>query len=121
MIEKVYRPRSVRQIRVGRGRDSRRDSGGDPGAVFPVAAGVRHRGVWIALIERGGIDLVTAFSASASTLNNIGPGFSMIGATENYGFFSPASKWLLSLLMLLGRLELYSILVLFAPHFWRRQ
>jgi trk system potassium uptake protein len=121
MIEKVYRPRSVRQIRVG--------SLAVPDEIQEATIGLFL--LWLlvfgigafalALLEGGGLDLVTAFSASASTLNNIGPGFAMVGATENYGFFSPASKWLLSLLMLLGRLELYSILVLFAPHFWRRQ
>lgn len=121
IIEKVYRPRSIRQLRMGGtviGEEIQQSTLG----IFLLwmmafAAGA----LGIALIELGNVDLITAFTASAATLNNIGPGFSLVGATQNYAFFSPGSKWVLSLLMLLGRLELYSILVLFAPHFWRRQ
>jgi trk system potassium uptake protein TrkH len=60
-----------------------------------------------------GYDIVTAFSASVATLSNIGPGLSRVGAIENYAFFDPASKIVLSFFMLLGRLELYSVLILF--------
>jgi trk system potassium uptake protein len=121
MIEKVYRPRSVRQLRLGSVVIPDEIQEGALGLFFLWLFVFGCGAFGIGLLEMGRIDLVTAFSASASTLNNIGPGFGMVGATENYGFFSPASKWLLSLLMLLGRLELYAILVLFAPHFWRRQ
>lgn len=121
IVEKVYRPRSVRQLRMGGtvvGEEIQQSTLG----IFllwmlALVAGT----LAVSLIELGEMDLVTAFTASVASLNNIGPGFALVGATENYAFFSPASKWLLSLLMLLGRLELYSILVLFAPHFWRRQ
>ena len=61
----------------------------------------------------------TAATASAATLNNIGPGLGRVGAIENYGWFSGPSKVLLSLLMVLGRLELFAILVLLSPRFWR--
>ena len=66
------------------------------------------------------LDLETAFSAVAATLNNIGPGLNMVGATKNYAFFTPAAKMLLALLMVLGRLEVMVILCLFVPNFWRR-
>jgi trk system potassium uptake protein TrkH len=65
-------------------------------------------------------DLVTAFSASIACLSNIGPGLGDVGAVENYAWISVTGKWLLSFLMLAGRLELYSILILFVPSAWRK-
>ena len=59
-----------------------------------------------------GYDIMTSFSASIATLGNIGPGLLKVGAIENYSFFDPLSKIVLSLSMLLGRLELYSVLIL---------
>jgi len=65
-------------------------------------------------------DLLTAFSASVASLSNIGPGLGQVGAVENYAWISPTGKWVLSFLMLAGRLELYSILILFVPDTWRK-
>jgi trk system potassium uptake protein TrkH len=64
---------------------------------------------------------VTAFSAVAATLNNIGPGLDLVGPTHNYALFTDATKILLSMLMALGRLELYAFLVLLVPAFWREE
>ncbi len=63
--------------------------------------------------------LIDTASAVAATLNNIGPGLGVFGPTQNYAFLTPQSKVLLSVLMLMGRLELFAILVLFVPSFWR--
>jgi len=63
--------------------------------------------------------LLDCASAVASTLNNIGPGLGVLGPTSNYSGFSSAGKLLLTLLMLLGRLELFAVLVLFVPAFWK--
>jgi len=63
--------------------------------------------------------LIDAASAISATLNNIGPGLGIVGSTKNYAHFSWASKLLFTLLMMLGRLELFVILVLFVPRFWR--
>ncbi len=65
-------------------------------------------------------DLVTAFTASIAALSNIGPGLGKVGATQNYAWVSMPGKWLLTFLMLAGRLELYSILILFIPATWRK-
>ncbi|MAG93588.1 MAG: potassium transporter [Planctomycetaceae bacterium] len=65
--------------------------------------------------------LLDCASAVATSLNNIGPGLGVLGPAENFSGFSPQGKVLLTLLMLLGRLELFAILVLFAPSFWRTQ
>jgi trk system potassium uptake protein TrkH len=67
----------------------------------------------------GGNQLIDCASAVASSLNNIGPGLGAVGPSMNYSQFAPQSKLLLALLMLLGRLELFAILVLFIPSFWR--
>lgn len=68
-----------------------------------------------------GNQLLDSATAVAATLNNIGPGLGNVGPAMNYAKFAPQSKLLLSLLMLMGRLELFAILVLFVPSFWRTQ
>lgn len=68
----------------------------------------------------GGHDIITAFTAALATLGNIGPGFGQVGPAENYAFFQDYIKWTLSFAMLVGRLELYTVLVIFMPWFWKR-
>lgn len=64
-----------------------------------------------------GLDWITAFSAAAACLNNLGPGLGLVA--ENYAEINDAAKWILSFAMLLGRLELFTLLVLFTTTFWR--
>lgn len=66
-----------------------------------------------------GHDLVTNFTAVAATINNIGPGLSMVGPDCNFGFFSDFSKLVIIFDMLAGRLELFPLLILFHPAIWR--
>ncbi len=66
------------------------------------------------------IDLVTSFSAVAACIGNIGPGLGEVGPTDNFAHLPSAAKWILSVCMLLGRLEIYTVIVLFVPEFWRR-
>lgn len=65
-------------------------------------------------------DLDSAISSVATTLGNIGPGFGNIGPTENFATLPNWSKWFLSFLMLLGRLELFTVLILFSKAFWKK-
>ena len=65
--------------------------------------------------------LVDSASAIAATLHNIGPGLGIVGSTQNYAPFSAASKLMFTFLMMLGRLELFTILVLVMPSFWRQR
>ena len=65
-------------------------------------------------------DLTTAFTASLTCLSNVGPGLGAVGPIENFSFFSVPAKLLLSFLMLAGRLEIYPMLLLFAPSLWKR-
>ena len=68
-----------------------------------------------------GTDLTTGFTTALVTVGNIGPGFGMIGPTMNYAFYHPFVKWVLSLAMLAGRLEVYTVLILLTPSFWSRR
>jgi trk system potassium uptake protein TrkH len=67
-----------------------------------------------------GLDMVTAVSTVISTLGNIGPGIGAIGPTENFAQIPVAGKWLLSFLMLAGRLEIYTVLIIFHRNYWIR-
>lgn len=67
-----------------------------------------------------GHDALTAISAIAATLGNVGPGLGTVGPVENYSHFSLPAKWICSFCMLVGRLEVYSVVVLFFPEFWRK-
>jgi trk system potassium uptake protein TrkH len=67
-----------------------------------------------------GLNVSTAIGAAAATIGNIGPGIGMVGPVDNYAFIPFAGKWVLSFLMLLGRLEFFTVLILFAPAFWKK-
>ncbi len=67
-----------------------------------------------------GLDLVSAFGATFSCVGNVGPAFGAFGPTENYAAVPMAGKWVLSLLMMAGRLEIFTVLILFVPAYWRR-
>ncbi len=66
-----------------------------------------------------GIDMNTALGAVATSLGNIGPGLGLVGPAYSFSAIPEVAKWILSFLMLLGRLELFTVLILFAPSFWR--
>lgn len=82
--------------------------------LFTVVAG----GLGVALMED--TDLITALMAALACVANVGPGLGDVGPTDNFAWLSSGSKVLLSLLMLLGRLEFFALLVLLTPTFWRR-
>ena len=72
------------------------------------------------LLSISGLDFITAISGAATSISNVGPGLgSMIGPNGNFSQLPDISKWILSLGMILGRLELFAVLVLFLPSFWR--
>ena len=73
-----------------------------------------------ALVAAGGYDLVTSLSAAVTTLGNVGPGLGEIGPLENFAHFPAGLKLVLSGAMLAGRLEIFTLLILFHPVFWRR-
>jgi trk system potassium uptake protein TrkH len=116
-VYKVMHPNSVRIIHV----DGERIDDATVGAVgaymllyfFITAAAVL-------LVSLDGRTFETSFTAVAACLNNIGPGLGGVGPMENYSMFSWFSKIVLTLSMLIGRLEIYPILLLFTPTVWRK-
>ena len=81
-------------------------------AYFAIAA------LMILLLMASGLDQDTSFSAVVACLNNLGPGLGEVG--QNYASINDFAKWVLVLAMLLGRLEIFTLLVLFTPAFWRK-
>lgn len=126
-IEQAYHPRVVRPLKLG-GKpvddpDLRKNILVYFGLILVIfvfswlfVITVEPDATWGATSEHKLIDSATGVAA---TLNNIGPGLGTVGATQNYGHFSPLSKFLYVWLMMIGRLEIFSILVLFVPSFWR--
>lgn len=111
------RPRAIQIIRV------------DGEALEPpvISAVMRHVVLWILVALAGamalaalGSDLVTSLSAVTVCLNNVGPGLAAVGPAMDYGGLPTLSKVLLSLYMVLGRLEFYALATLLLPGFWRR-
>jgi len=68
-----------------------------------------------------GLDFQTALGASASTLGNVGPSIGNLGPVDNYAQLPMLAKWWAAFLMLLGRLELFTVLILFTPYFWKNR
>lgn len=77
-------------------------------------------GIGTVLLTLDGVSLTTAATAAIATLGNVGPGLERVGPIENFAFFSPWAKVLLTVLMWIGRLEVYAIVALFYYRFWRR-
>jgi len=74
----------------------------------------------VLILALGGRDIVTSVGATAATLGNIGPGLGLVGPASNYSALVSWEKWLLMLFMLIGRLEIFTVLVLFLPDAWRK-
>lgn len=72
------------------------------------------------LIAATNVDFMTAVGAVASCLGNVGPGVGTVGPVNNFAHLPGLAKWILSFLMLVGRLELFTVLMLFTPYFWRK-
>lgn len=81
--------------------------------IFLVLAG----GCFMAIVDD--MDVQTAMSSVIATLMNVGPGWGAVGPTKNFAFISDVGKWFLSFMMLVGRLEMFTPLVLFYPSFWK--
>jgi trk system potassium uptake protein TrkH len=130
-IERAFRPNLIRPLRLAGNRIA--DSVGRDVLVYICLIGVIYAFSWVALVgiespdqwNRAGQPassrLTDCGAAIAATLNNIGPGLGICGPHGSYTNFSEAGKLLLTLLMLLGRLELFAVIVLFVPGFWKVQ
>jgi trk system potassium uptake protein TrkH len=120
-IIRAFRPNLVFRLRVN---GNLLDESGRSRTVFFLLLYlmIAILSMWVvALLEAGtGIDMETCFGAVAATLSNIGPGFGAVGPMENFGHFRGVTHVFLAWLMILGRLELFALLVLFQPSAWRR-
>lgn len=72
------------------------------------------------VVAASGVDVVTSFASALACIGNIGPGIGGVGPTENYGWLPDTAKWALTFCMVLGRLEIYTVIVLLVPEFWRK-
>lgn len=117
-IRSLVRPRSVSRVRF-EGKTLEPAAVGSVGVY--LAAYAFCFAVIVLLLCLDSFDFITNFSAAAACFNNIGPGLAVVGPAGNYAAFSPLAKLLLSLAMLLGRLEIYPILIVLIPATWRKQ
>lgn len=119
-IERSFRPNVIRSLKIANIQISpelrQATLAYIIGVVIIFVAGT---GLLLFIETDNAIDFRTAISASAATLFNVGPGLSRVGAIENYAWFHPISKIIMSILMAIGRLEVFAIVVLFTPRFWR--
>jgi trk system potassium uptake protein TrkH len=72
------------------------------------------------LLLASGLDFITSFSAVIASINNMGPGLGQVGPASNYQGLTDFQTWVCSATMLLGRLEIFSVLVLLTPTYWRK-
>jgi len=116
-LMRIAYPRSVSTVRVGHRVVKEETVSAIIGVVsFFVGTFVVSSVIMAAM----GLDLVTALSSVAACIGNIGPGLGRVGPAENFHFIPAAGKWVLMFNMIAGRLEIYTVLVLLSPHFWRR-
>jgi len=114
-IDRLLHPRLVAPLKIG-------------GRVLPESAADAvwgFLGLYVATfclamlaLMAGGMDQVSAFSSVATCLSNLGPALGAV--STNFALVEPFSKWVLSLVMIMGRLEIFTVLVLLSPAFWKR-
>lgn len=115
-LKKIFHPRGVFPVKMG-------GKAVPENIVFNIVAFVA---LYVLLFVAGvltmtllGLNIDTAIGAVAATLGNVGPGLGSVGPVENYAHIPATGKWVLSFLMMAGRLEIYTVFVLFTPRFWR--
>lgn len=119
-IEKVYRPQVVRPLVVGNKIVEPSVRQGVLIYVLLALCIVLLSTFILSVFEWGNdYDLISLATASLACLNNVGPGFNLVGVTENYFFFRDGSKLFLAAIMIIGRLEIFTVLALLLPRFWR--
>lgn len=116
-LERLVHPRAVMPVKLGGQVVENR-------IIFAVLAYMLVYGVTVAaitlLLAATGLDLLTALSAAAACVNNVGPGLAEVGPSTTYALLSDFQTWICTFAMMLGRLELLTVFVLLTPAFWRR-
>lgn len=116
-LKKLVRPRLVTPIAIGDRQVSPQTTEAILGFYLLYIVAIVVIGLAMTAL---GLDLVSGTTAAVSAMNSIGPGLGTVGAAEPFADVHAGGMYLLSFGMLLGRLEIYTVLVLFIPHFWRR-
>jgi len=113
----LVHPRAVKQIKIG----------GVSVSEDVVRSVLGFMGLYVGLfafstvlIAGMGVDFITSLASVAATIGNIGPGLGMVGPTDNFAQIPYLGKWVLIWCMLLGRLEIFTVIILFVPEFWRK-
>ena len=114
---RILHPRSINPVCVG-------DKVVENNVIFAVLAFMLVYGgsiIWLTfLLLLSGLDVTTAFTAIVACVNNTGPGLNQVGPASNFGVLNDFETWVCTFAMLIGRLELFSVLVLLTPEFWRK-
>lgn len=114
---RILHPRSINPVCVG-------SKVIENNVIFAVLAFMLVYGgsiIWFTfLLLLSGLDVTTAFTAAVACINNIGPGLNQVGPASNFGVLNNFETWVCTFAMLIGRLELFSVLVLLTPEFWRK-
>jgi trk system potassium uptake protein TrkH len=116
-LKRLIHPNAVLPIRIGR-RSIPREIVTHIAGFFLIYLLLFVLGIIIMAVM--GLDFNTSFGSVAATIGNVGPGLGAVGPTGNYAFIPVAGKWLLSFLMLVGRLEIYTVVILLTPVFWKK-
>ena len=113
----IVSPRRVKRIRIG-GRNIADSTVSVVYLYCTLYMLILLATAWIVSLD--GYDIATNFTAALSCLSNVGPGMGLVGPAGSFAIFSPGIKLVLTLVMLIGRLEIFPILVLFIPAFWKK-
>ena len=116
-LERLIHPKVVNPIRIGRSIVPQNIAGAVLGFIFLYAFVV---GELTFFLVASGMDFVSAFTAIIACINNAGPGLNVVGPAENYASLNDFQTWICALAMLAGRLEIFSLVVLFTPMSWRK-
>lgn len=115
-IKLLIHPNAVLPIRIGK-RTIPREIVGNITGFFLIYMGIFVIGVL--LMSLLGLDIISSLGAVAASIGNIGPGLGSVGPTDNYAHIPMAGKWILSFLMLVGRLEIYPVIIFITSSFWK--
>jgi len=116
-IFRLVHPHAVKSIRLG-GKPVPEEVLNSIGGFFILYMGLYV--VAVLIMSFLGLDVMTSLGSVAATMGNVGPGFGLVGPVKNYFSVPDVGKWVLSFCMLLGRLEIYTVIIMLAPAYWRK-
>jgi trk system potassium uptake protein TrkH len=116
-IFRLVHPHAVKSIRLG-GKPVPEEVLNSIGGFFILYLGLYV--VAVLIMSFFGLDVITSLGSVAATIGNVGPGFGSVGPIKNYFSVPDVGKWVLAICMLLGRLEIYTVIIMLAPAYWRK-